>query len=104
MSEAQSEFLEAYLWYDRRQPGLGETLAEEIEHALAIAVEFPDAFAEVARGIRAIRLKRFHEYAIYYEQTSDGLVVYAFYHAKRDPKGLAKRIGPPLKKRKKGKR
>lgn len=101
LPEAQQELIEAYEWYEDRQPGLGEALKEDIEQALKLALNYPDAFPEATFGIRYIRLNRFHEYAIYYEPFKNGLLIYAFFHSKRNPKGLAVRIGIPKKKGKK---
>ena len=92
LPEAEAEALEAYYWFEDQQPRLGEAFKAELDEGLKLACEFPLAFPEAAKGIRSIRLRRFHAYAVYYELIGNRLVIYAVFHGSRDPMELFIRL------------
>ena len=45
LGEALAEYEDAVVYYERRQPGLGARFVLEVDEALALAAEFPEAGA-----------------------------------------------------------
>ncbi|MBP5997260.1 MAG: hypothetical protein KA535_04850 [Azonexus sp.] len=52
--EAEAELNAAIDWYEERQPGLGLDLAVEVRAAIERAMQLPDAWSELAPGIRRV--------------------------------------------------
>lgn len=76
-------------WYERRRPGLGLDLVEEIERALEVIAESPTAWprwpgAPTELEIRRVLLPRF-PFALPYLIQADRIVVLAVAHEKRRP-------------------
>jgi len=92
-SEAKAELRRARLWYDRRRPGLGQGLLDEVLAALDRIERdnFVGLLYESTR-FRFRRLNRF-PYVIYYECLPDRVRVVAIAHERRRP-GYWKRRKP----------
>jgi len=82
--QAESELLDAQVWYEDQQPGLGQAFAAAIERALADIVERPLAYPRVHGETRRALVHRF-PYAIYFRSMSHELVVLAVMHGRRLP-------------------
>jgi plasmid stabilization system protein ParE len=83
--EAESELLDARVWYDDQQPGLGQSFAIEVDNVLMAIVEHPLAHPRVHGETRRALVRRF-PYAIYYRAMSDEVVVLAVMHGRRLPR------------------
>lgn len=81
---AESEFVDAAVWYDQRRAGLGAEFVYEIEQALASAASSPQRYPVVFGEIRRTVTRRF-PFAIYFRVRSDVLVVLAVFHGRRNP-------------------
>ncbi len=46
-AEALAEYEDAVVYYEKREEGLGARLIQEFDEAVAVALEYPDAFASV---------------------------------------------------------
>jgi toxin ParE1/3/4 len=62
-------------YYDRESPGLGSTFLDEVDSGFDRIRAYPDAAAEVARGIRKLVFARF-PYALVYEVRNSLLELY----------------------------
>ena len=83
-SEAESEFDEAFDWYDARRIGLGLEFASEVQAVLdAIAVN-PLLYAATFADIRKAAVRRF-PYCIFYRAHADRIEVIAVFHTSRNP-------------------
>jgi len=82
--EAMSDVVSAWEWYDEQQPGLGGEFVRSLEDTVAVIVEFPEAFPEIAAGHRRAILKRF-PYVLYYCIGTHGIDVLACLHSSRAP-------------------
>ncbi len=87
--EAEDELLEAALWYDDREPGLGTDLLDEVERMVPMLGTLPESFPRLldpdpTLGIRRALLPRF-PYALVYRELEDHVRVLAVAHAKRRP-------------------
>ena len=46
-AEALAEYEDAVVYYEKREEGLGPRLIQEFDEAVAVALEYPEAFATV---------------------------------------------------------
>ncbi len=83
-SEASTDVLLAREWYDGQRPGLGDDFVRSLERVIDLMSELPEAFPEIAAGLRRALLGRF-PYAVYYRVSGDGLDVIACLHTRRSP-------------------
>jgi toxin ParE1/3/4 len=88
-AEALAEYEDAVAYYEKRQQGLGARLIQELDEAVALALEFPEAFASVpetpvAFGLRWVMLRTF-PIKLVYTVRDDALLLVAVFHARRRP-------------------
>ena len=83
-SEAASDVLLAREWYDAQRPGLGNEFVQALERVIDLISDLPEAFPEIAVGVRRALLGRF-PYAVYYRMHSDIIDVIACLHTRRSP-------------------
>lgn len=81
-SEAASDVLLAREWYDGQRPGLGDDFVRSLEQVIDLVSELPEAYPEIAVGLRRALLGRF-PYAVYYRLEGDVLDVVACLHTRR---------------------
>jgi plasmid stabilization system protein ParE len=84
--EARDEIDEAYAWYERQRPGLGEGFLSAVREVLDRIQGTPEAYAQVYRDVRCGLTRRF-PYGVFYRVEADRIVVLAVYHSRRDPRG-----------------
>ena len=89
-SEATSDVLLAREWYDGQRPGLGDDFVRSLEQVINLMSELPEAFPEIAVGLRRGLLGRF-PYAVYYRLNGNHLEVIACLHTRRSPSGWRNR-------------
>lgn len=85
--EAELEFEEARLWYERQQPGLGNRFGVAIDEALERIRQSPLMYARVNKDYRRVLVDHF-PFTIYYEYDADLITVYSVFHGSRDPANL----------------
>lgn len=83
-SEAASDVVLAREWYDGQRPGLGDDFVQSLERVVGLVSELPEAFPEIAVGLRRALLGRF-PYAVYYRLDGDLVDVIACLHTRRSP-------------------
>jgi hypothetical protein len=88
-AEALAEYEDAVVYYEKRDQGLGARLIHEFDEAVALALEFPEAFATiqeapVALGLRSVMLRSF-PIKLVYTVRDDALFLVAVFHARRRP-------------------
>ena len=96
-AEALAEYEDAIVHYEQREPGLGARLIKEFDEVVAVALEFPDAFAGVPDvpltwGLRSVRLQTF-PIKLVYTVNEGTLLVVAVFHAHRRPGYWLERLG-----------
>ncbi len=91
--EAEEDILNAALWYESRQVGLGLDLATEIHAAIKRALENPFAYLLLRKQphVRRVLARRF-PYRIFYIVRSDGMIVIAVLHAAQDERHWMRRL------------
>lgn len=81
---AWEELQEAVAYYDAQRAGLGDELVAEVHRAVEHIEDFPDAWQELAQGIRRCRLKRF-PYGLVYQAQEERILILAVMHLRRKP-------------------
>ena len=88
--EARADVLEAYRWYEEKEPGLGEGFRAELRSTVERIAELPLSSRVLHRGTRRARLKRF-PYGVFYRDYPEAIVVVAVMHSSRHPRRWRKR-------------
>jgi toxin ParE1/3/4 len=87
---AEADLVEAWSWYEERQPGLGDRLVRAIRTALDMAARWPSSGTPVIEGPdgevveRRITTSGF-PYLLRYRMIDETIVVMAVYHQRRHP-------------------
>lgn len=74
----------AYDWYEKQKPGLGEDFLKDLDslyHKLELT---PEYYGKVKKNFRQAALKRF-SYVIVYEIIKNEVIVFAVFHTSRNP-------------------
>lgn len=82
--EADEELEAAALWYEKRQPGLGDDFLDDFEQTLRRIIQDPQHPRIIQGENRKLNFNRF-PYAIVYELQKDILYVKAVMHLHRRP-------------------
>ena len=92
-SEAEADLIEAVLWYEGREAGLGLELTAEIRGAIQRAVGRPLTCLRLRKQpeVRRILARRF-PYRIFFIVRGDAIVVFAVLHAARHDRHWKKRV------------
>lgn len=95
-AEALAEYEDAVVYYEGREEGLGARLIQEFDEAVAVALEYPEAFASVpnapvAFGLRWVMLRTF-PIKLIYTLRDEALLLVAVFHAHRRPGYWLKRL------------
>jgi plasmid stabilization system protein ParE len=83
--EAAGDIEDAYSWYERARPGLGDEFLAAVRSQLDLVTEHAEQSPEVHRHTRRALLRRF-PYSLLYRVESNAILLVAVFHAKRDPK------------------
>lgn len=91
--EAESDIIDAAVWYESREAGLGFEVTAEIRAAIKRAVENPKAHMLLRKHpeVHRILAKRF-PYRIFYIVRSDAIVIFAALHVARHDRQWQQRI------------
>jgi plasmid stabilization system protein ParE len=81
---AVAELVDAYDWYEKQRPGLGEELLAEFETVQRHLEKHPLSYPVVDGQTRRALTRRF-PYGVFYEILENQVVITAFFHSKRDP-------------------
>jgi len=82
--EADQELEAAALWYDERQPGLGDDFLDEFERTLGRIVAEPERWHKIRGDNRKLNFHRF-PYAIVYSVRENAIYIKAVKHLHRRP-------------------
>ncbi len=89
---AEEDALEAAIWYEERQGGLGGEFLDEVDRAVRAlsesALHNRIRFADVRRAAVA----RFRFYGVYYSVRENEVWVLAIFHGRRHPQMLHERV------------
>lgn len=91
--EAESDIIDAAVWYESREAGPGFEVTAEIRAAIKFAVEYPRAQMVLRKHpeVHRVLAQRF-PYRIFYIVRSDAIVILAALHAARHDREWQQRI------------
>ena len=84
LEEAEQELMEATLWYESREAGLGRRFRDEVSHVLNRIVEDPLLWRERPGGYRQVNCPVFPYYIPYFIREQK-IIVAAIAHGRRKP-------------------
>ena len=82
---AAADIDEAFLWYERKRPGLGEEFLAALQAAIQGIGAQPKLHAVIHRDTRRALVRRF-PYGVFYRLYDDVVVIVACMHGQRDPR------------------
>lgn len=85
LAAAEQEIAEAVDYYNGQCPGLGFEFAAEVRRILGRIRAFPNAWPALSARSRRCLTSRF-PYGVVYQTRTDGILVVAVMHLKRDPR------------------
>ncbi|MGN6475925.1 MAG: type II toxin-antitoxin system RelE/ParE family toxin [Flavipsychrobacter sp.] len=90
--EAYHEFIEAYEWYEIREPGLGKRFMGAVENCLNKISLNPELHTKVYRNFRQAEVPYFPFTVVYEFYPKRAFIhIAAIHHTKRNPKGKFRR-------------
>lgn len=84
IAEARDDIDQAIAWYEAQRRGLGREFAESLDQKLDAILAMPGAHPPAGDDVRVTRMKPF-PYGIYFESSTDEVVVLAVLHLSRRP-------------------
>ncbi len=91
LPEADTDLAEARVWYGLQRAGLDVDLMRRIDETLRRITDAPRRFPLIYRHLRRAIVKQF-PFAVFYEIRKNEIVVFAVFHARRNPKQLKSRL------------
>jgi plasmid stabilization system protein ParE len=88
---AERDYLQAVVWYEERQAGLGRRFEAELEALFERILRNPERFAKATATVRKARMPRF-KFGIFFAVEGDEIGVLAIYHPSRNPDALRRRL------------
>ena len=89
--QVEEDLVEASLWYDTKQIGLGDQFLAEYVAAIHRILENPWLFSIAVNGLRPCLIKRF-SYIIHFVVEDDQIIVIAVMNAARDESSFMHRL------------
>ena len=82
--EAERDVESAFAWYEEQRPGLGGEFLHELDVVYERIAKFPFLYAELYRGLRRARVRRF-PVGVFYLVTPVEIRIVPVVHASRSP-------------------
>jgi len=89
----EQDALEAAIWYEERQPGLGDEFLSEADRAVEALSESALLHRIRFADVRRAPIHRFKFYGVYYIVREEEVWILAIFHGRRHPRGLQRRRG-----------
>ena len=90
-AHTESDILDAYVWYEARQEGLGRWFVGQLESAFARILTDPFSYPEDLPGIRRSLLHVF-PYLVFYTLDEETIEILAVIHASQDRRNVEPRL------------
>lgn len=81
---ARQEFVQASLFYDEKQSGLGQRFIGSVDAAIRSLVSAPESWPFLEEPVRR-RLTRVFPYAVLYVVREDSILIVAVMHCHQEP-------------------
>jgi plasmid stabilization system protein ParE len=88
---AEQDALEAAIWYEERQPGLGDEFLNEVNQAVRALSELALFHRIRFADVRRAPIHRFKFYGVYYTVRQEEVWILAIFHGRRHPRRLETR-------------
>ena len=82
--EANQEVIEAYLFYEKQQEGLGERFLKSVEIYIDRVLNYPEHYAMKRPPYREAFIKKF-PFLIIYEFTEEKVIIYSVFNTWKNP-------------------
>ena len=89
--EAEQDMSEAYDWYEKHRPSLGEEFLGCVDACIQAICRSPELQAKIHEDYRRALIRRF-PYAIFYDYDGLTVTVFALFHTSRDPEKWRERL------------
>jgi plasmid stabilization system protein ParE len=88
---ARKELLEAWIWYEEKQSGLGDRFENEVYKRINQIEQNPERYPERKKTFHETKIKTFPFLVIYrIEKEQSLIIVSSIFHTKRNPKSKYK--------------
>ncbi len=94
LNAAETDVFGAYLYYDSLDDGLGETFAQQVDHAFAQISRFPEAGFLVGPGFRRMLVRRF-PFGVFYSVEGHRVMIQAVLDLRQSPEQILRRLNLP---------
>ena len=91
--EALADLRDARDWYQSQRPGWGDVFVRSVEACFDRIQRAPETYQRVHHAVRRATFRRFPHGILYWVE-GDQIVVFAIWHARRNPVGWKNRIHP----------
>ena len=91
LTPADTEAVEAALWYDAQSPGLGAEFITEVNAAALRLAENPEIHRIRFADVRRAPVNRFKFYGLYYLIRTGEIWIMSIHHGRRHPRWLRER-------------
>ena len=81
---ARNDIANAYLWYEKQQPNLGERFLKNLETSFEKIKKNPLAFPKITANHHQYSMNKF-PYVILYEISKKTIFIDAVFHTSKDP-------------------
>lgn len=88
---AEQDTVDAAIWYEERQPGLGDDFLVEVDHAVRALGESALHHRIRFANVRRAPMPRFKFYGVYYVVREEEVWILAIFHGRRHPRVLQER-------------
>ena len=86
LPKAQLEILEAWEWYEDKEPGLGDRFKQEVYAKITQVVKYPLVY-EVKGKYRETQIDVFPYLIVFdFDRKNDIIIIVSVFHMSRDPK------------------
>lgn len=87
LTKARLELLEAWIWYEDRQPGLGDRFKKQVDTVIGSIEQNPEQYKEIKKSYRQVAMKVFPYLLIYKISKRKKIVaIVSVFHTHRNPK------------------
>ncbi len=89
--EAESDISEAYGWYERQRPGLGEDFLRRVDACVQAVWRSPEIYPSVKGGYRRALVRKF-PFTVFFLADANAVTIYCIFHTSRDPDKWRQRL------------
>ena len=91
LKEAEQDVSQAYLWYEEKEPGLGEDFIRCVDACIQFIRRNPEIYRVVYENYRRAIVRRF-PYVVFYEYLDNTIIVYSVFHCSQNQKKWRDRL------------